>query len=213
MQIQIHVSTSASLNQSEQRLLSLVKTNKSHLVDSRDKRMVNAMNSLEKKRLVDVKARAVERFGFTFYDVVLPDEEQEAKNAGATTIEQDFVKLGGDAAKLRAVPKEHRLDAVWEWLYSVQNKPKAVAEVRRKINHLWATVHQRKLTTVDPMHHIKIAADSISKLRTADVMRVLESAGDQASKVAYFIVRERPDLKSEVVDVMDEELKKPIYIL
>lgn len=213
MQIQIHVSTSASLNQSEQRLLSLVKTNKSHLVDSRDKRMVNAMNSLEKKRLVDVKARAIERFGFTFYDVVLPDEEQEAKNAGATTIEQDFVKLGGDAAKLRAVPKEHRLDAVWEWLYSVQNKPKAVAEVRRKINHLWATVHQRKLTTVDPMHHIKIAADSISKLRTADVMRVLESAGDQASKVAYFIVRERPDLKSEVVDVMDEELKKPIYIL
>lgn len=213
MQIQIHVSTSASLNQSEQRLLSLVKTNKSHLVDSRDKRMVNAMNSLEKKRLVDVKARAIERFGFTFYDVVLPDEEQEAKNAGATSIEQDFVKLGGDAAKLRAVPKEHRLDAVWEWLYSVQNKPKAVAEVRRKINHLWATVHQRKLTTVDPMHHIKIAADSISKLRTADVMRVLESAGDQASKVAYFIVRERPDLKSEVVDVMDEELKKPIYIL
>lgn len=213
MQIQVHVSTSTSLTRAEYSLLSLVKTNKSHLVDSRDKASVKAMNSLEKKRLVDVKPRTVERFGFEFYDVVLVDDEKEAANANATTIEQDFIKLGGNAAKLKAVPKEHRLEAVWEWLYSIQGKPKAVAEVRRKINHLWSTVQQRKLTTVDPMLHIKLAADSVSKLRTADVMRVLESAGEQAPKVAYFIARERPDLRSEVEDVMDEELKRPVYIL
>lgn len=98
MRIKTHVSTSMALNQSEQHLLSLVKANKSHLVDSKDKLMVNAMNSLEKKRLVDVRAHPIERFGFTFYDVVLPDGNgnQNMRVQAKTTIEQDFVKLCGD---------------------------------------------------------------------------------------------------------------------
>lgn len=214
MKIQINIAVAADykgrLNKGEVQLLNLVRMNKSHLVDERNKSMVRAMNSLEKKHLIDVKARPIERFGFSFWEAVLPEEKPTDQRS---TVEQDFAALGGDISKLKAIPKNRQFDAIWNWLFSVKGKPKAVDALRRKINHLWATNENRKLSTVDPMSHVKLAADSIDLLRKTDVLRVLESSGKDAVIVAYYIARERPDLKGEVSEVMDEELKNPIYFL
>lgn len=57
-----------------------------------------------------------------------------------------------------------------------------------------------------PESYVKIAADSIAKLRQSDVYRVLESAGKDAHSVARYIVKNRPDLEDEVREVMVEEL-------
>ena len=57
-----------------------------------------------------------------------------------------------------------------------------------------------------PEHYVKIAADSVAKLRKSDVYRVLESAGKDANTVADYIVKHRPDLEDEVREVMVEEL-------
>lgn len=51
---------------------------------------------------------------------------------------------------------------------------------------------------------IKIAADSISELRRADVFRVLEQNDDRAG-LAAFISAYRPDLADEVAEIMEEE--------
>lgn len=58
----------------------------------------------------------------------------------------------------------------------------------------------------DPSSYIKLAADSVAKLRQSDVYRVLESAGKEAPAVAKYIVSKRPDLSDEVREVMVEEL-------
>lgn len=58
-----------------------------------------------------------------------------------------------------------------------------------------------KLVTAasDPMSFVKIAADSIDKLRKSDVFRVLdETPAAQRKKVADFISSKRPDLAEEV---------------
>ncbi|MCA8050905.1 hypothetical protein [Burkholderia arboris] len=59
--------------------------------------------------------------------------------------------------------------------------------------------------------YIKISADSIASLRKADVFRVLEGIasgnvdGITRADLATFIANARPDLASEVEDVMNEE--------
>ena len=53
---------------------------------------------------------------------------------------------------------------------------------------------------------IKIAANSISELRKADVFRVLEQNGDAIrNDLAAYISAERPDLADEVSEIMAEE--------
>lgn len=54
-------------------------------------------------------------------------------------------------------------------------------------------------------HHIKLAADSIEKLRKPDVYRVLESAGKDREKLAAHISDKRPDLADEVREIMTDE--------
>lgn len=51
---------------------------------------------------------------------------------------------------------------------------------------------------------IKIAADSVAKLRTTDVFRVLQENKDVLSLLAAYIVKHRPDLKDEVQESLDE---------
>lgn len=59
----------------------------------------------------------------------------------------------------------------------------------------------------DPSSYIKLAADSVAKLRQSDVYRVLESAGKKdAPAVAQYIIKQRPDLADEIREVMVEEL-------
>lgn len=58
----------------------------------------------------------------------------------------------------------------------------------------------------NPQKHILIAADSIEKLRSPDVFRVLDTAGRDAKEVAHYIIKHRPDLEDEVRSVMVEEL-------
>ena len=50
---------------------------------------------------------------------------------------------------------------------------------------------------------IRIAADSVQQLRKVDVYRVLETCSD-AQSVADYIVANRPDLKSEVIECLAE---------
>ncbi len=51
---------------------------------------------------------------------------------------------------------------------------------------------------------IKIAANSITELRKADVFRVLEQ-NDNRTALAAYISESRPDLAQEVAEIMDEE--------
>jgi len=52
---------------------------------------------------------------------------------------------------------------------------------------------------------IAIAADSLAKLRKCDVYRVLsEAPADDRAALADYIITGRPDLSSEVSDVLDE---------
>jgi hypothetical protein len=52
---------------------------------------------------------------------------------------------------------------------------------------------------------IKVAADSIGELRKVDVMRVLESNSMRKRPLANYICQHRPDLATEVIEVMEEE--------
>jgi len=51
---------------------------------------------------------------------------------------------------------------------------------------------------------IKIAANSVSELRKADVFRVLEQNDNRVALAAY-ISDVRPDLAEEVAEIMEEE--------
>ncbi len=52
---------------------------------------------------------------------------------------------------------------------------------------------------------IKVAADDVTKLRRADVFRVLDwTPAENRQVVAEYIKKERPDLAGEVFDVLDE---------
>ena len=52
---------------------------------------------------------------------------------------------------------------------------------------------------------IKIAADSIEALRSADVYRVLDEAGTKArNSVAEYIISHRDDLAGEVSECLEE---------
>jgi len=64
---------------------------------------------------------------------------------------------------------------------------------------------------VDLEIYIKIAADSVADLRKVDVFRLIDAVrsdnidGVTRGHLASYIVQMRPDLESEVVDVMAEE--------
>lgn len=64
---------------------------------------------------------------------------------------------------------------------------------------------EESTATFDPSNHIKIAADSIGQLRQADVWRVLDSVDpEHRGKVYDYVTSNRPDLKAEADDVMDD---------
>lgn len=57
-----------------------------------------------------------------------------------------------------------------------------------------------------PELYIKVAADSIQQLRRCDVFRLIDgaSSGAAATSVANYIIRNRPDLRGEVDDCLNE---------
>jgi hypothetical protein len=55
--------------------------------------------------------------------------------------------------------------------------------------------------------YITIAADSIGQLRKPDVFRVLDTY-DYDEKLAAYIIDNRPDLKDEVMEIMQEALSE-----
>lgn len=63
----------------------------------------------------------------------------------------------------------------------------------------------RVISSDDMEHYIKIAADSIEKLRKSDVDRVLDECGKaMRAKVAAYIKAKRPDLADEVDDILSD---------
>lgn len=57
---------------------------------------------------------------------------------------------------------------------------------------------------ITPEKAVKIAADDVSKLRKADVFRVLDTYKDNATAIGNYITENRPDLANEVDEVLSE---------
>ncbi len=92
----------------------------------------------------------------------------------------------------------HR-EEIWQW-FERQHPGFRVGEVQRGIRHV-DTIHEL---------YIKIAADTIALLRKVDVFRVIDSVrpdnidGVSRSSLANWIKAKRPDLGTEVDEVMAE---------
>ena len=111
---------------------------------------------------------------------------------------ENILDTGGPMLKRGRTPSLFTVDEVRKRGQEYIQENALTAHVLKAASRL------RVLAAPSPEQCIKIAADDITKLRRVDVFRVLDTYKGAAPQIAKYILDNRPDLKAEVLGVLEE---------